>query len=293
MKYSLRQLQVFLAVAQDESLTLAAKRLHMSQSAVSEAILNLERAYELRLFDRAANRLSLSSAGAAIRAEAENLYTQCSRFEEVLARQDTLGHIKVGASYTIGNHLATRYLSRYLQNYPDADIQLEISSSPDIVDKVLNFEVDIGMIEGQMKRPNLSLIPWMEDELIVFCAPDHPLAGKGRLSVADIAGARWILREPGSGARTTFERVMGKKLEHVNVFLEFRHNEAIQDAVQSGLGIGCLSQIVLEKKIAGGELVPLALPTRKIRRTFCLALQKERVQRPNVAHWISICMAGV
>ncbi|MCB1674948.1 MAG: LysR family transcriptional regulator, partial [Halioglobus sp.] len=78
------------------------------------------------------------------------------------------GHIKVGASFTIGNHLATRYLSGYLSHYPQADVQLDIANSPDVVAKVLNFEVDIGMIEGEVQHRDLELIPWREDELIVF-----------------------------------------------------------------------------------------------------------------------------
>ena len=148
MKFTLRQLQIFLAVARHQNISKAAEHLHMSQSAASEALLNLEHSYEISLFDRVSNKLAMNAIGQTIRTEAENLLSQCQRFEAVLKDHKEVGHIKVGASFTIGNHLATRYLAGYLASYPDADVELDIANTPDVVAKVLNFEVDIGMIEG-------------------------------------------------------------------------------------------------------------------------------------------------
>lgn len=291
MKYTLRQLQIFLAVAKHENISRAAHSLHMSQSAASEALLNLEKTYEVALFDRVSNKLSLNAIGHTLRKEAESLIAHCESFDEMLRDHKDVGHIKVGASFTIGNHLATRYLAGYLASYPDAEVELDIANTPDVVSRVLNFEVDIGMIEGEVQHRELELIPWREDELIVFCAADHPLAQKKTLTNKDIREAMWILREPDSGARHTFDRALAGILPDINIYLELKHNEAIKNAVESGLGIGCLSQIVLEKNFANGDLVPLALPRRDMRRTFYFALPRKRYPLESVESWMGNCRA--
>jgi DNA-binding transcriptional LysR family regulator len=289
MKFTLRQLQIFLAVAKHQNISKAAQSLHMSQSAASEALLNLEHTYEVRLFDRVSNKLALNAIGHTLRKEAENLLAHCQSFEAALLDHTEVGHLKVGASFTIGNHLATRYLAGYLANYPDADVQLNIANTPDVVARVLNFDVDIGMIEGEVHHRELELIPWREDELIVFCAADHPLARKKSLSNKDIREAQWILREPDSGARQTFDRALAGLLPGINIYLELKHNEAIKNAVESGLGIGCLSQIVLQKNFANGDLVPLTLPRRNMRRTFYFALPRKRFRLESVESWMRTC----
>ncbi len=289
MKFTLRQLQIFLAVARHGNISRAAQSLHMSQSAASEALLNLEHTYGVALFDRTRNKLSLNAVGHTARRAAQSLLTHCEHFEEVLLDHRGLGHLKIGASFTIGNHLATRYLAGYLADYPNADVELDIANTPDVVAKVLNFEVDIGMIEMETQHRDLHLIPWREDELVVFCAAHHPLAQKRTLSSRDIREAQWILREPDSGARHTFDRALAGLLPDINIHLEFKHNEAIKNAVESGLGIGCLSRIVLQKNFANGDLVPLALPRRNMRRKFYFALPRERYEREAVDAWMRIC----
>ncbi len=289
MKFTLRQLQIFLAVAKYQNISKAAQSLHMSQSAASEALLNLEHTYAVTLFDRVSNKLALNAIGHTLRKEAETLLAHCHSFEEKLMDHTDVGHIKVGASFTIGNHLATRYLAGYLASYPEAEVQLDIANTPDVVARVLNFDVDIGMIEGEVHHGELELIPWREDELIVFCAADHPLARKRTLTNKDIREALWILREPDSGARQTFDRALAGLLPDINIYLEFKHNEAIKNAVESGLGIGCLSRIVLHKNFANGDLVPLTLPRRNMRRTFYFALPRKRFHLESVASWMRTC----
>jgi DNA-binding transcriptional LysR family regulator len=291
MKFTIRQLQIFLAVAKYQNISRAAQNLHMSQSAASEALLNLEHTYEVSLFDRSGNKLALNAIGKTVRKEAESLLAHCENFEEVLRDHTDVGHIKVGASFTIGNHLATRYLAGYLAEYPEADVELDIANTPDVVARVLNFEVDIGMIEGEVQHRELELIPWREDELVVFCAADHPLARKKTLTNRDIKEAPWILREPDSGARHTLERALAGLLPDINIYLELKHNEAIKNAVESGLGIGCLSRIVLQKNFANGDLVPLTLPRRDMRRTFYFALPRKHFKLDSVEAWMRTCQA--
>lgn len=289
MKFSLRQLEVFLAVARHQNVSRAADQLAMSQSAASAALQTLERNYGVSLFSRKGNKLSLNPVGHTLRQEAETLLGHCQQFDDALKRHGEIGHLKVGASFTIGNHLVVRYLADYLTEYPEADVQLHTANTPEIVAKVLNYEVDVGMIEREVQHRELEMIPWKEDELIVFCSANHPLASKKTLSNKDIKEAKWILREPDSGARHTFDRALAGLLPEINIYREFKHNEAIKSAVTSGLGIGCLSRVVLQNDFRNGELVPLKLAKRDMRRRFYIALPKKRHPKAAVEHWIKLC----
>ena len=289
MKYSLRQLAIFLAVARHQNVSRAAEELALSQSAASSALQALEKTYGVTLFDRQGNKLRLNPVGETLRKEAERLYAHCRQFEQLLLGHDELGHLKVGASFTIGNHLVVRYLADYLNIYPEADVDLFTANSPDVGSKVLNYEVDIGMVEREVQHRDLELIPWMDDELQVFCSPDHPLAAKGELSDADIKSARWILREPASGARHTFDRALSDVLPAMTIYREFRHNEAIKSAVESGLGVGCLSRVVLKKDFENQALHPLKLRGRSLKRHFYFALPRKRYPSKAIDDWIQVC----
>ncbi|MFK7733857.1 MAG: LysR substrate-binding domain-containing protein [Pseudomonadales bacterium] len=289
MRYTLRQLAIFLAVARHQNISKAAAELHMSQSAASEALLKLENTYHLELFDRSKNSLLLTSVGESLRKEAEGVLASCQKLEQSLRGHKSIGHLRVAASFTIGNHLVTRYLAGYLQDFPEADVQLEVANTPEVAAKILNYEADIGMIEGEVQNRDLELIPWIKDELVVFCAADHPLAREGKLTAQDARSVNWILREPESGARHTLDRALEGLLPTMNIYLELKHNEAIKNAVETGLGIGCLSRIVLQKNFENGDLVPLALPRRDMSRTLYFALPKQRAQSDAVQHWMDIC----
>jgi len=289
MKYSLRQLQIFLSIARYENISKAAEQLHMSQSAASSALQTLEQAFNLSLFNRNGKKLELNEVGKTLRNKAQMLIAQAEEFEQALQGHSDIGHLKVSASFTIGNHLAVSYLAGYLARHPEAQVDINVANSSDVAAQVANYEVDIGMIEGEIQHKDLELIPWREDRLVVFCSPSHPLAKKQRLTDADIVAARWILREPESGARHTFNNALTGLMPKLNIYLQFKHNEAIKKAVEAGLGIGCLSEIVLQNNFKSGELVPLTLPKRDMTRTFHFVLPKNRHKMVATDWWIEEC----
>ena len=289
MKYSLRQLQIFLAIARYQNISRAAEKLHMSQSAASSALQTLEQTFNISLFNRSGKKLELNEVGKTLRNKAQMLVAHAEEFEQALAGHGDIGHLKVGASFTIGNHLAVSYLAGYLLQHPEAQVDINVGNSPDIANKVLNYEVDIGMIEGEIHHPELELIPWREDRLVVFCSPDHALAKKKNLTDADIVSARWILREAESGARQTFNKALVGLVPKLDIYLQFKHNEAIKKAVEAGMGLGCLSEIVLQNNFKSGELVPLNLPKRDMTRTFYFALPKNRHMTAAIEWWMQEC----
>ncbi|GMQ54762.1 LysR family transcriptional regulator [Halopseudomonas aestusnigri] len=289
MKYTLRQLEVFLATAFHENLTRAAASLSMSQSAASSALKDLESQFDVQLFDRVGKRLQLNELGESIRPRAEALLEQARGLESALARHQEFGHLRVGATLSIGNYLAVEIMARYMGEQAGARVELEVANTEAIVRKVANFELDLGLIEGESRHPDLEMIHWRDDELVVFCAPDHPLAGKPWLTDDDLLSAAWIVREPGSGTRQHFEWAMHGLLPELNIKLELQHTEAIKRAVEAGLGVGCLSEITLVDAFKRGRLVPLPVPHRDFHRRFYFALHRQKFRSAGVERWLALC----
>lgn len=288
MKYTIRHLQVFLAVAKDESISRAAEALSLSQSATSAALQEFENRYDMKLFDRSAKRLQLNSFGREIRSKAERLMAHAQEFDRELLLKTELQQLRVGASYTIGNYLAMKYLAAHLKKQPDSKVDIAVGNTPQIVSKVLNFEVDIGLIEAEVNHSDLDIQPWQEDRMCLFCLPDHPLAKKKTLSDKDLLSCNWILREAKSGHRQTFDRAMQGLLPDLNITLELGHNDAIKNAVKAGLGVGCLSELAVAEEIEHGLLVPLA-SKRKMIRSFYFVRHKQSPPNQAVDQWLALC----
>lgn len=293
MRYSFRQLEVFLATAFHENLTRAADSLAMSQSAASSALRDLEQQFSVQLFDRVGKRLQLNELGHSIRPRVAALLDQAHSLEQALARQEEPGHLKVGATLSIGNYLAVEIMAQYMLDQPGAKVQLEVANTATIVQKLLNFELDIGLIEGETQHPDLEMLPWRDDELVVFCAPDHPWAGKPWLDDDDLLAAQWIIRESGSGTRQHFEWAMHGLLPQLQIKLELQHTEAIKRAVEAGLGVGCLSAITLVEAFRRGSLVPLSVPQRDFHRGFYFALHRSKFRTAGLKTWLDLCRASV
>ncbi len=293
MKYSLRQLEVFLAAAHHENLTRAAQSLAMSQSAASSALRDLEHRFDVQLFDRVGKRLQLNELGRALRPRAQELLEQARELEQGLAGEEQGGLLKVGATLTIGNYLAVGLIARFMQDNPHSQVTLDVGNTAHVAKAVAGFSLDVGMIEGELHEPELVATPWREDELIAFCAPDYPLAKRYRLNDDDLLAATWILREPGSGTRQAFDRGMQGLVPHLNVLLELQHTEGIKRAVEAGLGIGCLSRIALRDAFERGSLVPLHIPHRNLRRRFYLITHRRKYHSPGLERWLALCQASV
>lgn len=290
MKYSLRQLEVFLAAAHFQNITRAAHSLSMSQSAASSALKEFEHQLDTRLFDRIGKRLQLNELGRQVRAQAKSLMDQAHELEQALTHDTDLGHLNVGATLTIGNYLAVGIMARYKAEQPAARVSLDVHNTREIADNVLNFNLDIGLIEGEIQHPDLLVSPWRDDELVVFCAPNHRLAQRNALTDDDLAEADWIVREPGSGTRQTFERAMHGLLPQLNLTLELQHTEAIKRAVEAGLGVGCLSRLTLADAFQRGSLIELPLPKRDMTRHFYFVLHREKFISAGIRRWQQLCL---
>ena len=289
MRFTLKQLQVFLAVASHENVSLAADQLAMSQSATSTALKELEHRFGLRLFDRIGKRLQLNEQGIALRSKAAALIAGAFELENSLIGASDIGELKVGATLTIGNYLAIGIMAEFMKEHPAAKVNLNVENTASIAAKVRNFELDIGLIEGELQEADLDVSYWREDELALFCAPNHPLASHRELQDEDLLSTDWIIREQGSGTRQAFDRAMTGILSNLKLRLELQHTEGIKRAVEAGLGIGCLSKITLKEAFKRGSLVPLACPHRNWTRKFYFILHRQKFLSHGVKSWIEHC----
>ncbi|MDX1589038.1 MAG: LysR family transcriptional regulator [Oleiphilaceae bacterium] len=289
MRYTLRQLEVFLATARNENITRAAEELAMSQSAASGSLRDLESQFDVQLFDRLGKRLQLNELGRLIRPRVAALLDQARELENALSRHADVGYIKVGATLTIGNYLAVEIMARFMAENADANVSLEVGNTRAIGRKVADFELDVGLVEGELQSQDLEVTPWRDDELVVFCSPEHPLAGNAQLSDEDLLAATWILRESGSGTRQTFDRAMHGLLPDLHILLELQHTEAIKRAVSTGMGISCLSQVALEDSFRLGHLVPLAVPQRDLTRRFYFIMHRQKYRSAGMEQWLKLC----
>jgi DNA-binding transcriptional LysR family regulator len=145
------------------------------------------------------------------------------------------------------------------------------------------------LIEGDCSHPDIEVQPWVEDELVVFCAPGHPLANSGPASIQTLTQEAWILREQGSGTRLTFDQAMRHHRSSLNIRLELEHTEAIKRAVESGLGIGCISRLALRDAFRRGSLVAVQTPELDLARQFFFIWHKKKYQTSAMREFLELC----
>jgi len=289
MRFTLRQIAVFVAVARHENVSRAAAELSLSQSATSAALAEIERQYDTQLFDRFGKALRLNELGQALLPQALQLIEHALAIETQLAGRAGYGKLSIGATLTIGNYLATLIVADFLKRHPESSLHLTVHNTATIIDQLAHHALDLGLIEGSCRHPDLVVEPWVADELVVFAAPAHRLARRDAVSVAELRGEPWIVRELGSGTRETLDQALRHHHWPLNIRLELEHTEAIKRAVEFGLGIGCISRLALREAFRRGSLVPIEVPELDLRRHFHFLWHRRKFQTPGMREFIALC----
>jgi DNA-binding transcriptional LysR family regulator len=289
MRFTLRQLAIFVATARSGSVSRAAEWLSMSQSAASSGLAEFERHFDIRLFDRVGKSLRLNELGERLLPRAVELLDRGDDIDDLLQGHSGFGALDIGATLTIGNYLGILIVAAFLQRHPESRVRLEVHNTATIIDHVAGFELDLGMIEGSCQHPELEAAHWIDDELVVFCAPNHPLAREGRASAAELLAQPWIVREIGSGTRETVDRATRALGERIRVRLELEHTEAIKRAVESGLGIGCISRLALREAFRRGSLVAVETPELDLRRSFHFVWHRQKFRTAGMLAFLALC----
>jgi len=276
---TLEQLRIFVAVAEREHVTRAAADLHLTQSATSAAIAALENRYDAKLFDRVGRRIELTEAGRLFLVEARAVLARAQAAETLLTDLAGLkrGALSLAASQTVGNYWLPPIMQLYRERHPGIALSLRIGNTEQVAQWVHETSADIGLIEGEIDDPTLSVTQFAEDEMVLVVGRSHPWAGRASVAPADLPGADWVLREPGSGTRSIFESWLteaGLAPASLPIALELPSNEAIRGAVEAGAGATVISRLVADGGLRAGTLVQVGLDLPK--RRFYRLRHKER-----------------
>jgi DNA-binding transcriptional LysR family regulator len=269
---TLERLRIFVAVAERQHVTAAARALNLTQSAVSNAIAALEAEHDVHLFDRVGRGVVLNATGQAFLPEARAVLSRAAAAEAALADLSALrrGRLTVFASQTIASYWLPRRLVAFHAAHPGIELDVQIGNTRQAAAAVLGGEAEIGLVEGTVDEPALEQTRIGSDRLAVVVAPDHLWASLRRLSATDLASSPWVLREAGSGTRSTLEeavRQAGIDPADLPVAMTLPSNEAVLAAAEAGAGATALSESVAYASVAAGRLVTAAfsLPERPFR----------------------------
>ncbi|MGN6277361.1 MAG: LysR substrate-binding domain-containing protein [Sphingomonas sp.] len=263
---TLDQLRIFVAVAERQHMTRAAETLHLTQSAVSAAIAGLEARHDVRLFHRVGRGIELTDAGRLFFGDARAILDRVAAAEQALADRGALlrGRLSLVASQTIASYWLPRFLAAFSAAHPGVAIDLAIGNTAQAAERVHAGAAELGFVEGMVDDPALARWPVGEDVLRLVRA--EPVAA---VDAAWLRQARWVMREGGSGTRTSLEAALadlGLRPGELTIAMTLPSNEAVRTAVAAGEGIAALSSLVVEPLIALGRLhaIDMPLPPRPL-----------------------------
>jgi DNA-binding transcriptional LysR family regulator len=265
MSLSIRQLKVFEATARLQRLTLAADEQALSQSAASQSLKELEQTLNCPLFMRVGRELQITDAGLDLLPKVRQLLGVLQQIENPSSDQYQ-GTLRIAASVTIACYLLPKLIADFLQDYPAVIPDIQIANTQTVISQLEKGQAHVGLIEGPASATSLTITPWIEDQLSLFCHPDHPLSHAGFIAIEEIPHYRWILRETGSGTRNVFDQALQQAGGHIQSHLSLNRQEAIKQSVRAGLGIGCLSHMAIQEELDAGQLTHLRSPLNLNRR---------------------------
>lgn len=271
MKITLRQLEVFDAVATLGSLSSAAERLGMSQSAASSALNDLQIVLGRPLFAHAKGRpLQITDEGKRLQSTVRSVLSKVQDIE-VVQDEPLRGKLVIGATAMIAERFLPSICVEFRKLHPDVQIKIEAAPSIDLFDRLSRFELETALIENFPEVDGFELTMWRSDELWLVVSPQHPLARRPSLTIADLAGALWCMRETRSTTASRVRWLLHEKLGQVRVAIESTSNEALRRASIDGAGIACLSHTIVEEDITAGRLIRLNVTDFRFTRALSLA----------------------
>lgn len=288
---TLRHLEIFIAVCESDSMTEAARRLHLAQSAVSLAVGELERRYGVRLFDRIGRRLYRTGAGERLLGHARHILESFAEMEREVQDRDSWGDLRIGASITIGSQLLPGLLSGFSARWPHIGIRVGIDQSAVIERRILRNELDLALIEGLVHEERIVGKTLCADELALVCGAGSRWRTAGPATLQALRGETFILRERGSGTRELFDSVMLTQGLLITPAWESVSTEAIVSAVAANLGLSVLPLRLVAADLAAGRLHRVAVADVDFRRQFRLIHHADKYLSRSMAAFIDHCVA--
>lgn len=286
---TLRHLEIFVAVADIGSMTGASERLYISQPTVSQAIMELERYYGTKLFDRMGKKLYRTQAGERLLSYARHVTSLVSEMALQMTQVEATGILRVGASATVGIRFLPERVKRFRSTVHGIQIQAVVKNTLDIEQLLLKNELDIGLVEGDVHSADLLVVPFAEDELVIVCGKEHPLYGKSKIGPLELQNQSYLMREVGSGTRELFEYAMAAKGLSWNVVWESNSFESITAAAEQNIGLAVLSKDLVQPALETGQLWCISTPFLNLKRKWRIIYHKNKYQTAAMQAFIELC----
>jgi DNA-binding transcriptional LysR family regulator len=279
---TLRQLQVFEAVARLGSYTRAAEELYLAQPTVSMQLKKLADTIGLPLFEQVGIRIHLTDTGREVYAACQDVFHALANLEMKVADLKGVkrGRLKLGV-ITSAKYLAPHLLGQFGRLHPGIDFTLKVTNRERLLERIASYEDDLYIVGQPPQEIEVEAYPLVPNPLVVMASRDHPLVGQPNIPLKRLLEEPFVLREPGSGTRDALLRLIAEKgLKPPLVRMEFASNEAIKQAIVAGLGVSVMSLHSLALEGTSGPIALLDVQAFPIQRHWYLAHPKGR--RPSV-----------
>lgn len=273
---TIRHLKVFIAVAETGTMSAAAEKLYLSQPSVSQAIRELESHYQVLLFERLSKKLFITEAGKRLYSYAKPVAAQFDLIEENMTQEARLQRLRVGATVTVGSSLLPYFIRDLKEACRDTVLYSYVNNTRIIEKKLLDMELDVAVVEGRIRHPDLVSIPLVHDMLVLACSRRHPFAGRASLPVQELEGQDFVMRESGSGTRELFEDFLSRHRLSIQTVFEESSPDAIRNVIKINNCLGVVSIRLLEEDIRRKEIYVFTSPHQEWNRLFSFAYHKDK-----------------
>ncbi len=273
---TLRHYHIFVTVCDEMSMTSAAETLFVSQSAVSQAIAEMERHYGVKLFERLSRKLYITYAGKKLLNYARHIISLNKNVENDMSSLNERSLIRIGASVTIGACVLPGLVSSFSSYYPKIQVKVVEDNTSKIQQLIAQDKIDMGIVEGEVSLPDIVSRPFAKDYLVLICGKNHRFCTLKSIKPSELKNEKFILRETGSGTRKTFENAMSERGLSWTEIWTCNNADTIKAAVAEGLGVSVISQRAVAKEIEEGRLFSIPIEGISFVRDFKIIYHKNK-----------------
>lgn len=285
---TIRHLKVFIAVAETGKMSAAAEKLYISQPSVSQAIRELESHYQVLLFERLSKKLFITETGKRLYSYAKPVISQFDLLEENMIHEARQEHLRIGGTITLGSSLLSYIVRDLKEACPDITLYSYVNNTKIIEQKLLNMDLDVAIVEGQVKHPDLVSTPLIHDMLVLACGSRHPFAGLQTLPVDALSDQDFVMRELGSGTRELFEAFLSHHRLRIHTTFEESTPDAIRNAIKINNCLSVLSIRLLEKDIRNKDIYVFTHSGHEWDRWFSFVYHKDKYLSPAIQKLLEI-----
>lgn len=273
---TIRHLKIFKTVADLGGMSKAAKELHITQPSISQAIAELEKYYGVKLFERLSQKIYLTKEGELMLAFSRHILDSFEQMEAAMNQAVEKSSLRIGCSVSVGTCLIEEILDEAKERIPQCQISVIVTNSSEIEQLILTNEVDVGIVEGILKNKDLVITPVCEDELVLVCNMNHPLAKETMVTLDMLQGQDYASRESGSAERNQYEKLFEDAGLQLNRVFCSTNTEAIKNAVIYGRGIAVFSRRMVKQEVERGNMVVIPVRDITVKRNIDFVMHKNK-----------------